>query len=106
MTSLSSSDSPATSHSIAQVGMNHEDAVRVVWRLLATARKRHEQVHPRRKRQRKRADRSRATCSGGGGASDAAPPHTRSEEHTSELQSLMRISYAVLCLKKKKKQKI
>src|SRR3546814_4353868 len=34
-----------------------------------------------------------------------APPRTRStrsEEHTSELQSLMRISYAVFCLKKKK----
>src|SRR3546814_6448624 len=31
----------------------------------------------------------------------AALPH-RSEEHTSELQSLMRISYAVFCLKKKK----
>src|SRR3546814_2863394 len=29
----------------------------------------------------------------------------RSEEHTSELQSLMRISYAVFCLKKKKKAK-
>src|SRR3546814_8726346 len=28
--------------------------------------------------------------------------HERSEEHTSELQSLMRISYAVFCLKKKK----
>src|SRR3546814_7611297 len=28
--------------------------------------------------------------------------HCRSEEHTSELQSLMRISYAVFCLKKKK----
>src|SRR3546814_8964665 len=35
-------------------------------------------------------------------------PELRSEEHTSELQSLMRISYAVFCLKKKKniKQKI
>src|SRR3546814_1189136 len=31
-------------------------------------------------------------------------PLARSEEHTSELQSLMRISYAVFCLKKKKKQ--
>src|SRR3546814_7324666 len=32
-------------------------------------------------------------------------PHAcRSEEHTSELQSLMRISYAVFCLKKKKTQ--
>src|SRR3546814_2589783 len=30
---------------------------------------------------------------------------SRSEEHTSELQSLMRISYAVFCLKKKKKQR-
>src|SRR3546814_7162121 len=30
----------------------------------------------------------------------------RSEEHTSELQSLMRISYAVFCLKKKKKKNI
>src|SRR3546814_3631004 len=29
-------------------------------------------------------------------------PRSRSEEHTSELQSLMRISYAVFCLKKKK----
>src|SRR3546814_7414701 len=31
-----------------------------------------------------------------------ASGHLRSEEHTSELQSLMRISYAVFCLKKKK----
>src|SRR3546814_6273062 len=31
----------------------------------------------------------------------AVEPFTRSEEHTSELQSLMRISYAVFCLKKK-----
>src|SRR3546814_4495372 len=36
---------------------------------------------------------------------DVVEPHRlRSEEHTSELQSLMRISYAVFCLKKKKKQ--
>src|SRR3546814_3863751 len=32
----------------------------------------------------------------------AATARLRSEEHTSELQSLMRISYAVFCLKKKK----
>src|SRR3546814_7654179 len=31
-------------------------------------------------------------------------PDGRSEEHTSELQSLMRISYAVFCLKKKKNE--
>src|SRR3546814_966431 len=45
------------------------------------------------------------------GPTDTAPPFNRrrhqthdhrSEEHTSELQSLMRISYAVFCLKKKK----
>src|SRR3546814_8804532 len=38
---------------------------------------------------------------------DAGQKHgfwPRSEEHTSELQSLMRISYAVFCLKKKKKK--
>src|SRR3546814_5330360 len=35
------------------------------------------------------------------GPGDAARPGARSEEHTSELQSLMRISYAVFCLKKK-----
>src|SRR3546814_6370117 len=37
-----------------------------------------------------------SSCSGRGRADD------RSEEHTSELQSLMRTSYAVFCLKKKK----
>src|SRR3546814_16981774 len=38
-----------------------------------------------------------------------APPQStsgRSEEHTSELQSLMRTSYAVFCLKKKKKSEL
>src|SRR3546814_3159567 len=42
---------------------------------------------------------------GGPGTAAGAPRRTagqRSEEHTSELQSLMRISYAVFCLKKKK----
>src|SRR3546814_4488976 len=34
-------------------------------------------------------------------ADDGSRPRLRSEEHTSELQSLMRISYAVFCLKKK-----
>src|SRR3546814_1030743 len=40
----------------------------------------------------------------GGGIGDTSiivRPNGRSEEHTSELQSLMRISYAVFCLKKK-----
>src|SRR3546814_7446748 len=41
-----------------------------------------------------------------GAASYALPPATalRSAEHTSELQSLMRISYAVFCLQKKKQR--
>src|SRR3546814_13454231 len=38
---------------------------------------------------------------GGAGARRARERHHRSEEHTSELQSLMRTSYAVFCLKKK-----
>src|SRR3546814_4479771 len=42
----------------------------------------------------------------GAGCVDAAEASPRSEEHTSELQSLMRISYAVFCLKKKKKQAV
>src|SRR3546814_2635761 len=51
------------------------------------------------------------TIKGGWGKSFKAPTFYqrykvyRSEEHTSELQSLMRISYAVFCLKKKKKHK-
>src|SRR3546814_1859389 len=39
----------------------------------------------------------------GSGPAHARAGAPRSEEHTSELQSLMRISYAVFCLKKKKK---
>src|SRR3546814_3568768 len=40
------------------------------------------------------------------GRASSLRAHARSEEHTSELQSLMRISYAVFCLKKKKKKNI
>src|SRR3546814_9649689 len=39
-----------------------------------------------------------------GRRSRPARPRSRSEEHTSELQSLMRISYAVFCLQKKNKK--
>src|SRR3546814_4885511 len=38
------------------------------------------------------------------GSSKASSPARRSEEHTSELQSLMRLSYAVFCLKKQDSQ--
>src|SRR3546814_3836658 len=49
----------------------------------------------------------RALCRNPGrnrGGNDAGRRDGRSEEHTSELQSLMRISYAVFCLKKKNKK--
>src|SRR3546814_10772091 len=45
----------------------------------------------------------RITKQGHGFVEDGASDNLRSEEHTSELQSLMRISYAVFCLKKKKR---
>src|SRR3546814_6814946 len=49
-------------------------------------------------------DQRRAVAEAGGrGGAAGALGDVRSEEHTSELQSLMRISYAVFCLKKKKK---
>src|SRR3546814_4823740 len=48
-----------------------------------------------------RAGEAVAATLGAFGEVDAAPFGGRSEEHTSELQSLMRISYAVFCLKKK-----
>src|SRR3546814_2547085 len=46
-----------------------------------------------------------ASASAVGRRDNVARTGERSEEHTSELQSLMRISYAVFCLKKKKKHK-
>src|SRR3546814_6559854 len=45
----------------------------------------------------------RSRVPGPSGPERAGARHDRSEEHTSELQSLMRIPYAVFCLKKKKK---
>src|SRR3546814_7556528 len=45
----------------------------------------------------------RGEAAGAGRAAADRRTAQRSEEHTSELQSLMRISYAVFCLKKKKK---
>src|SRR3546814_1505210 len=47
-----------------------------------------------------RLDREEVWRETSGVARTAFAAHTRSEEHTSELQSLMRISYAVFCLKK------
>src|SRR3546814_2019974 len=50
-----------------------------------------------------------AACAALAGLAHGCPPRAapnRSEEHTSELQSLMRISYAVFCLKKKKQLRL
>src|SRR3546814_5771640 len=64
-------------------------------------------------RSQDRAAEAQCRCGGGAGAGPEARDRRpgdgrgrrdgRSEEHTSELQSLMRISYAVFCLKKKTK---
>src|SRR3546814_1835208 len=59
---------------------------------------------PKREKARaKRATRPRAPSADGGRCASCSTRRrsNRSEEHTSELQSLMRISYAVFCLKKK-----
>src|SRR3546814_8933559 len=50
------------------------------------------------------ANLARFTWDGSTGGMSQVRAAQRSEEHTSELQSLMRISYAVFCLKKKKSQ--
>src|SRR3546814_6649753 len=60
---------------------------------------------------RQRIYRFRGTSGAGSSAAQSQPGRSaaaaqdRSEEHTSELQSLMRISYAVFCLKKKQTNK-
>src|SRR3546814_10305373 len=76
----------------------------------------HRRAQPRREEIRGQADPDRPAGRGSGRLSVLAqvtssadyrpgdPVMTRSEEHTSELQSLMRISYAVFCLKKKTPQ--
>src|SRR3546814_5952583 len=55
---------------------------------------------------KEKADRLMMQVHTEGRAVVANGPRERSEEHTSELQSLMRISYAVFCLKKKTKKLI
>src|SRR3546814_3057084 len=83
-------------HRIRRAGQARHDVDR---RLLGGqhAGERDEQPGAERSRQRPMA------CAQGARA-HAATILMRSEEHTSELQSLMRISYAVFCLKKKKQQ--
>src|SRR3546814_4944471 len=64
--------------------------------VVMTANRRH---RARRLRRRFLVDRDSGHARGA--SASLAGQHRRSEEHTSELQSLMRISYAVFCLKKK-----
>src|SRR3546814_2066303 len=52
----------------------------------------------------KKAPRASVSSTASRAATRVSTDRARSEEHTSELQSLMRISYAVFCLKKKKKK--
>src|SRR3546814_6210376 len=61
-------------------------------------------LEPRRRQFQTAVHRRRGLSGRAEGAHRARIAH-RSEEHTSELQSLMRISYAVFCLKKKKNTK-
>src|SRR3546814_6531223 len=75
--------------------MNHKKLLRLY---------REENLRVRRRRGRKRAMGTRAMTLPQG-PNQRWSLDFRSEEHTSELQSLMRISYAVFCLKKKKLKK-
>src|SRR3546814_6396980 len=75
----------------------------------ADARPRHHPRHhraalPRGRHHLRAADHLRKRVAAGARRIPHRQHAVRSEEHTSELQSLMRISYAVFCLKKKKKQ--
>src|SRR3546814_8651463 len=63
------------------------------------ARRRYGSLGGRRRRGEPGPTRAEGGCAARGLL--ATKPRQRSEEHTSELQSLMRISYAVFCLKKK-----
>src|SRR3546814_10864333 len=58
------------------------------------------------KKETRKDDRNGAGKDAADGAAGDGAVRSRSEEHTSELQSLMRISYAVFCLKKKKMKTI
>src|SRR3546814_2529270 len=76
------------------------DAAALCWKRLPKASRETLWIAPRRHRHL-----GAPTCQGRCGfESDRA--RCRSEEHTSELQSLMRISYAVFCLQKKRKTDI
>src|SRR3546814_6815457 len=71
------------------------------WRSLIVVKPPAEGISPPGSRMTCSANGSRGKGSTGGGLATRTGQSRRSEEHTSELQSLMRISYAVFCLQKK-----
>src|SRR3546814_1527306 len=73
-----------------------------VLRRVRLLRRRYHAVRSQRRRQAARQPDAVRAC-GPPARARSQSPVRRSEEHTSELQSLMRISYAVFCLKKKNK---
>src|SRR3546814_10899262 len=91
-----------------QIGSDQESAAQVRVAQVLAPQVRADQVGTRRlggqchRRRRLAAPRLRTHPAQGG--EHPGGPTVRSEEHTSELQSLMRISYAVFCLKKKNTQ--
>src|SRR3546814_8770419 len=78
----------------------HDDSAAISGRHVSPQRFQHYQ--DRRRQRRRGADHAAAAaCRSPAGLALPVAAAGRSEEHTSELQSLMRISYAVFCLKKK-----
>src|SRR3546814_4707320 len=88
---------------VGQAPVDRAAPVRLQKRVRLAERPRPEKAVMRRERRRVRRAQDQMRAVG------AQPRHIcrllRSEEHTSELQSLMRISYAVFCLKKKNQHK-
>src|SRR3546814_6234547 len=76
-----------------------------IFRGVEQQRQRRRQQQQQQQQQQRRGGCAAPTASApssGSGTNRNSQSPARSEEHTSELQSLMRISYAVFCLKKKK----
>src|SRR3546814_8128582 len=80
-----------------------ETRVRAGARIVHRLAQRFDRERFRRQRETRHAGGAQPPLTGGTNTI-SLPSTSRSEEHTSELQSLMRISYAVFCLKKKKQR--
>src|SRR3546814_7996468 len=88
-----------------EVGFADADGGREILGLHLAPRQHHVEIDPDRHQTKPSFSAFRATASLRMRAIARTHTHSRSEEHTSELQSLMRISSAVFCLKKKKTQR-